>query len=33
MVNDLDYEGIEVPVSKKHYSKTEQNNNICIKVF
>ena len=33
MVNDPDYEGIEFPVSKKDYSKTEQKNNICINVF
>ena len=33
MVNDLDYEGIEFPVSKKDYNKIEQKKNICIKVF
>ena len=33
MVNDLDYKGIEFPVSKKDYSKMEQKNNICINVF
>ena len=33
MVNDLDYEGIESPVSKKDYNNIEQKNNICINVF
>ena len=33
MVNDLNYEGIDFPVSKKDYSKIEQKNNICINVF
>ena len=33
MVNDLDYEGIEFPASKKDYSKIEQKNNICINGF
>ena len=33
MVNDLDYEGIEFPVSKKDCSKIEQKNNICINFF
>ena len=33
MVNNLDYEGIAFPVSKKDYSKIEQKKNICIKVF
>ena len=33
MVNDLDYEGIKFPVSKKDYSRIEQKNNICINVF
>ena len=33
MVNNLDYEGIEFPVSKKDYNKIEQKNNICINVF
>ena len=32
MVNDLDYDGIEFPVSKKDFGKAEQKN-ICIKVF
>ena len=33
MVIDLDYEGIEFPISKMDYSKIEQNNNICINAF
>ena len=33
MVNDLDFEGIKFPVSKKDYCKIEQKNNICINVF
>ena len=33
MVNDLDYKGIEFPVSKKYYSRIEQKNNIFINVF
>ena len=33
MVNDLDYKGIELPISKKHLSKIEKKNNICINVF
>ena len=33
MVNDLDYESIEFPVSKQDYCKIEQKNNICINVF
>ena len=33
MVNDLDYEGIEFPVSKKDFGKIEKKNNICINVF
>ena len=33
MVNYLDYEGIEFPVSKRDYSKSEQKNNICVNVF
>ena len=33
MVNDLDYKGIEFPVSKKDYSKIEQKTNVCITVF
>ena len=33
MFNDLDYEAINFPVSKKDFSKIEQKNNTCIKVF
>ena len=33
MINDLDYEGIKFPVSKKDYCKIERQNKICIKVF
>ena len=33
MVNDLDQKGIELPISKKHLSKIEKKNNICINVF
>ena len=33
MVNDLDYEGITFPVSKKDIVKIERQNNICINVF
>ena len=33
MVNDLDYEGINFPVSKKDYCRIERQNNICINVF
>ena len=33
MINDLNYEGIEFPVSKKDYCKIERQNNICINVF
>ena len=33
IVNDLDYEGIKFPVSKKDISKIGRQNNICINVF
>ena len=33
MVNDLDYEDIKFPVSKKYFGKIEKKNNICINVF
>ena len=33
MVNDLDYEGIEFPVSKKDFKKIKQKKNVCINVF
>ena len=33
MTNNLDYEGIKFPVSKKDYCKIERQYNICINVF
>ena len=33
MVNDIDYERIEFPVSKTDFKKIENKNNICIEVF
>ena len=33
MINDLDYKGIEFPVSKKDFNKIEVKYNICISVF
>ena len=33
MINDLDYEGIKFPISKKNFSKIEKKNNISINVF
>ena len=33
MGNNLDYEGIEFPVSGKDFGKIEKKNNICINVF
>ena len=33
MSNDLDYEVIEIPLSKKDYRKIEQENGNCINVF
>ena len=33
ITNDLDYEGIKFPVSKRDYCKIEKKNNICIDVF
>ena len=33
MVNDLNYEGIKFPISKKNHCKIEKKNNICINVF
>ena len=33
IVNDLDYEGIELPVSKKDYRRIEQRKDICINAF
>ena len=33
MINDLNYEGIRLPVSKKDYCRIERQNNICVNVF
>ena len=33
MINNLDYEEIKFPVSKKDYCKIERQNNFCINVF
>ena len=33
MSNDLDYEVIEIPLSKKDYRKIEQKNDNCINIF
>ena len=33
MINDLDYEGIKFPVSKKDYCEIEKQNNFFINVF
>ena len=33
MINDLDYEGIKFPVSRKDYCRIERQNSICINVF
>ena len=33
LTNDLNYDGIEFPVTEKDFSKTEKKNNICINVF
>ena len=33
MINDLDYEGIKFPVSKKDYCRIESQNSNCINVF
>ena len=33
MANDLDYKGINCPISKKGYKMIEKKNNICIIVF
>ena len=33
MANDLNYEGIKFPVSKRDYCKIKQKNNICINIF
>ena len=31
--NDLHYDGIELPVPKKHFKRIETKNNICINAF
>ena len=33
MINNLDYEGIKFPVSKKDYCRIERQKSICINVF
>ena len=33
MINNLDYENIKFPFSKKDYCKIEKKNNICINLF
>ena len=33
MINDLDYEGIKFPVSKKYYCRIERQNKICINML
>ena len=33
MINELNYEGTEFPVSQKHYNKVEKQNSIRINVF
>ena len=33
MINEMNYEGIEFPVSQKHYNKVERQNSIRINVF
>ena len=33
MANNIGHVDIKLPVSKKHYSKIEQKNNICINAF
>ena len=33
MINDLDYESIKFPVSRKDSGKIEKKNNFCINVF
>ena len=33
MINDLDYDGINFPISKNDYCKIERQNNICINVY
>ena len=33
LINKFDYEGINFPVSKKNYYKTEVQNRVCVNVF
>ena len=33
LANNLNYEGIEFPISKNDYCKIEKQNNVCINVF
>ena len=33
MLNELNYDGIDFPLSPKHYNKVEEHNNIRINVF
>ena len=33
MINELNYEGVDFPISQKHYNKIEKQNNIRINVF
>ena len=33
MINELNYDGINFPLSKKHYNKVEKQNSIGINVF
>ena len=33
MINDLNYEGIKFPVSKRNYCKLKKKNNICINIW
>ena len=33
MINDLNYEGIKFPVSKRNYCKLGKKNNICINIW
>ena len=33
MINNLDYQGIKFPFSKKHYCRIQRQKNVCINVF
>ena len=33
LANDLDYDGVKLPVREKYFKKVERKNNICINVF